>query len=157
MDTRDDARVGFRAGAAGDSLALMPGRCCRSRSSARTVFAILAIIFAVIGSPFITAAVRAIVLSPERALDARGRRVSWCEPRAASSSATCCPRRAGFLFDRRSTMLVRVHRCRARRCPTWAWDSRRSRAGARCLQDASSIGAFADFPWLLSPAAPAMF
>ena len=122
---------------------------------ARSVFALLAIIFAVIGSPFITRGVRAIVRT-ERALDYAAAASSLGASHARILVRHLLPAARGFLFVE-ITMLVPAFIVAEATLSYVGLGFPDSIASwGTMLQDASSISAFADFPWLLSPAA-AMF
>lgn len=122
---------------------------------ARTVFALLAIIFAVIGSPFITRGVRAIVRT-ERALDYAAAASALGASHARILVRHLLPAARGFLFVE-ITMLVPAFIVAEATLSYVGLGFPDSIASwGTMLQDASSISAFADFPWLLSPAA-AMF
>jgi peptide/nickel transport system permease protein len=122
---------------------------------ARIVFVLLAAIFAVVGAPFIARGVRAIVRS-ERRLDYAS---------AAQALGAGAPRlllrhllpAAGGFIAVEMTMLVPAFIVAEATLsfvglgfvdPVASWGT--------MLHDASNIRTFADFPWLLSPAA-AMF
>jgi peptide/nickel transport system permease protein len=122
---------------------------------AEAVFALLAVIFAVVGAPFIARGVRAIVRT-ERTLDY----AVAAEALGASAGRLLIrhllPSTRGFLAVE-ITMLVPAFIVAEATLsyvglgfpdPTASWGT--------MLRDASNIRAFADFPWLLSPAV-AMF
>ena len=126
-------------------------------AAGRRSSSLLAVIFAVVGAPFVARGVRAIVRT-ERQLDYARRGACRSAPatrallvRHLLPAAARLPRRRDHACScRRSSW-------RRRRCRTSASDFPiRSRAGARCCTTRRTIRAFADFPWLLSPAA-AMF
>jgi peptide/nickel transport system permease protein len=119
------------------------------------VFALLAAIFAVVGAPFIARGVRAIVRS-EKQLDYAVAASSLGATGARLLLRHLLPATRGFLGVE-LTMLVPAFIVAEATLsyvglgfpdPIASWGS--------MLHDASSIRAFADFPWLLSPAA-AMF
>jgi peptide/nickel transport system permease protein len=122
---------------------------------ARTVFAILAIIFAVIGSPFITRGVRAIVRT-ERALDYAAAAASLGASHARVLVRHLLPAARGFLFVEITMLVPAFIVAEATLSYVGLGFPDTIASWGTMLQDASSIGAFADFPWLLSPAA-AMF
>jgi peptide/nickel transport system permease protein len=119
------------------------------------VFALLASIFAVIGAPFVARGVRAIVRS-ERRLDY----ASAAEALGASGlrllAVHLLPATRGFLAVQLTTLVPAFIVAEATLSyvglgfpdPVASWGT--------MLHDAASISSFADFPWLLSPAA-AMF
>ena len=122
-----------------------------------TVFSLLAGIFAVVGAPFIARGVRAIVRVRAAARLRRGRHVAWRRPRPRCSFVHLLPAARGFMVGRSSRCSCPRSSSPKRRCRTSASDSPiRSRAGARCCTTRRTSASFADFPWLLSPAA-AMF
>jgi peptide/nickel transport system permease protein len=123
--------------------------------SARTVFLLLAGIFAVVGAPFIARGVRAIVRS-ERRLDYAVAAVSLGAGHARVLCRHLLPAARGFIVVQ-MTMLVPAFIVAEATLsfvglgfpdPTASWGT--------MLHDAASIRTFADFPWLLSPAV-AMF
>ena len=120
------------------------------------VFALLAAIFAIVGAPFIARGVRAIVRT-ERRLDYA------IAAEALGASATrlllkhLLPAARGFIAVE-ITMLVPAFIIAEATLsyvglgfpePTASWGT--------MLHDASSVRAFADFPWLLSPAVAMFF
>jgi peptide/nickel transport system permease protein len=123
--------------------------------AARTVFLLLAAIFAVVGAPFIARGVRAIVRS-ERQLDyaVAARALGASDLRLLARHLL--PAARGFIVVE-ITMLVPAFIVAEATLsyvglgfpePVASWGS--------MLHDASSVRVFADFPWLLSPAV-AMF
>lgn len=123
--------------------------------AARTVFLLLAAIFAVVGAPFIARGVRAIVRS-ERRLDyaVAARALGASDIRLLVRHLL--PAARGFVVVE-ITMLVPAFIVAEATLsyvglgfpdPVASWGS--------MLHDASSVRVFADFPWLLSPAV-AMF
>ena len=121
----------------------------------RTVFTILAIIFAVIGSPFITRGVRAIVRT-ERALDYAAAAASLGASHARVLVRHLLPAARGFLFVEITMLVPAFIVAEATLSYVGLGFPDTIASWGTMLQDASSISAFADFPWLLSPAA-AMF
>jgi peptide/nickel transport system permease protein len=123
--------------------------------SPRTVFLLLAAIFAIVGAPFIARGVRAIVRS-ERRLDYA------VAAQALGASATrllgrhLLPAARGFILVEITLLVPAFIVAEATLSyvglgfpePVASWGT--------MLHGASNIRAFADFPWLLSPAA-AMF
>ena len=122
---------------------------------AQTVFALLAIIFAVIGSPFITRGVRAIVRT-ERALDYAAAAASLGASHARVLVRHLLPAARGFLFVEITMLVPAFIVAEATLSYVGLGFPDTIASWGTMLQDASSIYAFADFPWLLSPAA-AMF
>ena len=122
---------------------------------ARTVFALLAVIFAVIGSPFITRGVRAIVRT-ERALDYAAAAASLGASHARVLVRHLLPAARGFLFVEITMLVPAFIVAEATLSYVGLGFPDTIASWGTMLQDASSISAFADFPWLLSPAA-AMF
>lgn len=122
---------------------------------ARTVFLLLAAIFAVVGAPFISRGVRAIVRT-ERRLDYAVAAESLGAGHLRLLGRHLLPAARGFVAVE-ITMLVPAFIVAEATLsyvglgfpePIASWGT--------MLHDASNIRAFADFPWLLSPAA-AMF
>jgi peptide/nickel transport system permease protein len=123
--------------------------------SAQTVFLLLVAIFAVVGAPFISRGVRAIVRT-ERRLDYATAAASLGAGHARLLVRHLIPATTGFIVVQ-LTMLVPAFIVAEATLsyvglgfpePVASWGT--------MLQDAASIRAFADFPWLLAPAA-AMF
>ena len=153
---RADACVGFRDRAAGDvcRACAAVGDAARARRRSRSS-PVLTAIFAIVGAPFIARGVRAIVRPRNNSTTRSPRRHSAPATRACCCVISC-PRPAGSSGSSSRCSFPPSSSPR-RRCRTWdlgfpdpvaSWGT--------MLQDASSIRAFADFPWLLSPAA-AMF
>ena len=122
---------------------------------ARTVFLLLAAIFAVVGAPFISRGVRAIVRTEGR-LDYAAAAASLGAGHVRLLARHLLPAARGFVLVE-ITMLVPAFILAEATLsyvglgfpePVASWGT--------MLHDASNIRAFADFPWLLSPAA-AMF
>ncbi len=122
---------------------------------ARTVFALLAAIFAVVGAPFISRGVRAIVRTEGR-LEYAAAAASLGAGHARVLARHLLPAARGFIVVE-ITMLVPAFIVAEATLsyvglgfpdPVPSWGT--------MLHDASNIRTFADFPWLLSPAA-AMF
>jgi peptide/nickel transport system permease protein len=123
--------------------------------SAWSVFVLLAAIFAVLGAPFIARGVRAIVRS-ELTQDYAAAAMSLGASHARMLARHLLPAAAGFVAVE-ITMLVPAFIVSEATLsyvglgfpdPVASWGT--------MLHDASNVRAFADFPWLLSPAA-AMF
>ena len=120
-----------------------------------TVFLLLAGIFAVVGAPFITRGVRAIVRT-ERRLDYAAAAASLGAGHVRLLGRHLLPAARGFVVVQLTMLIPAFIVTEATLSyvglgfpePVASWGT--------MLQDASSIRAFADFPWLLSPAA-AMF
>jgi len=121
----------------------------------RTVFLLLAAIFAVVGAPFIARGVRAIVRS-ERRLDYAVAATSLGAGHLRVLVRHLLPAARGFVMVQ-MTMLVPAFIIAEATLsyvglgfpdPMASWGT--------MLHDASNVRVFADFPWLLSPAA-AMF
>lgn len=119
------------------------------------VFALLTAIFAVVGAPFIARGVRAIVRSEKR-LEYSVAAMSLGAGHARMLLRHLLPAARGFIGVEITMMVPAFIVAEATLSyvglgfpdPTASWGT--------MLHDASSIRAFADFPWLLSPAA-AMF
>ncbi len=120
-----------------------------------TVFAILATIFAVLGAPFIARGVRAIVRS-ELQLDYALAAVSLGAGHWRMLARHLLPAAGGFIAVQITMLVPGFIIAEATLSyvglgfpePVASWGT--------MLHDASNVRAFADFPWLLSPAA-AMF
>lgn len=120
-----------------------------------TIFLLLAGIFSIVGAPFITRGVRAIVRA-ERQLDYAAAAASLGAGHVRLLGRHLLPAAQGFIVVQ-LTMLVPAFIVAEATLsyvglgfpePVASWGT--------MLQDAASIRALADFPWLLSPAA-AMF
>jgi peptide/nickel transport system permease protein len=122
---------------------------------ARTVFLLLAGIFAIVGAPFIARGVRAIVRS-ERRLDYAVAAQSLGANASRLLIRHLLPAARGFILVEITMLLPAFIVAEATLSyvglgfpePVASWGT--------MLHDASNVRAFADFPWLLSPAA-AMF
>jgi peptide/nickel transport system permease protein len=122
---------------------------------ARTVFMMLVAIFAVVGSPYIARGVRAIIRTEAR-LEYASAAASLGASHARVLGRHLLPATRGFLVVEITMLLPAFIVAEATlsyvglgfpdQVPSWG----------TMLHDASSIRTFADFPWLLSPAA-AMF
>ena len=122
---------------------------------APAVFALLMVIFAVVGSPFITRGVRAIVRT-ERALDYAAAAASLGASHARVLGRHLLPAARGFLLVEITMLVPAFIVAEATLSYVGLGFPDTSASWGTMLQDGSSIVAFADFPWLLSPAA-AMF
>ena len=123
--------------------------------SPQAVFALLAAIFAVVGAPFISRGVRGIIRG-ERRLDYAVAAISLGAGHLRLLTRHLLPATLGFIVVQ-LTMLVPAFIVAEATLsyvglgfpePVASWGT--------MLQDATSVRAFADFPWLLAPAA-AMF
>jgi peptide/nickel transport system permease protein len=122
---------------------------------ATTVFLLLAAIFAIVGAPFIARGVRAIVRS-ERRLDYAVAAVSLGSGHMRLLTRHLLPAARGFIVVELTMLIPAFIVAEATLSyvglgfpePVASWGT--------MLHDASNIRTFADFPWLLSPAA-AMF
>ena len=123
--------------------------------STSMVFVLLAIIFAVVGAPFIARGVRGIVRS-ERQLDYAVAAISLGAGHTRVLVAHLLPATRGFVGAEMTVLVPAFIVAEATLSyvglgfpdPVASWGT--------MLHDAATIRAFADFPWLLSPAA-AMF
>ena len=123
--------------------------------SAGTVFLLLASIFAIVGAPFIARGVGAIVRA-ERRLDYAAAAASLGAGHARLLGRHLLPAARGFLVVELTLLVPAFIVAEATLSyvglgfpdPVASWGT--------MLHDASNIRVFADFPWLLSPAA-AMF
>lgn len=123
---------------------------------AHVVFLLMAGIFAIVGAPFVARGVRAIVRS-ERRLDYASAAHSLGASTARVLVRHLLPAARGFIVVE-ITMLIPAYIIAEATLsyvglgfpdPTASWGT--------MLHDASSVRAFADFPWLLSPAAAIFF
>jgi peptide/nickel transport system permease protein len=123
--------------------------------AARTVFLLLAAIFAVVGAPFISRGVRAIVRTEGR-LEYAAAAASLGAGHLRLLGRHLLPAARGFIVVEMTLLVPAFIVSEATLSyvglgfpePVASWGT--------MLHDASSIRAFVDFPWLLSPAA-AMF
>jgi peptide/nickel transport system permease protein len=122
---------------------------------ARTVFALLTAIFAIVGAPFISRGVRSIVRT-ERQLEYAVAAASLGAGHARLLARHLLPAARGFIVVELTLLVPAFIVAEATLSyvglgfpePVASWGT--------MLHDATTIRAFADFPWLLSPAA-AMF
>jgi peptide/nickel transport system permease protein len=120
-----------------------------------TVFVLLAAIFAVVGSPFIARGVRGIIRT-ERRLDYVAAAESLGASQGRLLARHLLPATRGFVFVQLTLLVPAFIVAEATLSyvglgfpePVASWGT--------MLQEAASLRAFVDFPWLLSPAA-AMF
>jgi peptide/nickel transport system permease protein len=122
---------------------------------ARTVFLLLTAIFAVVGSPFITRGVRAIVRT-ERALEYAVAARSLGSSHLRLLARHLLPAARGFVAVELTMLVPAFIVAEATLSYVGLGFPDTMASWGTMLQEASSISAFADFPWLLSPAA-AMF
>jgi peptide/nickel transport system permease protein len=119
---------------------------------ARTVFVLLAAIFAIVGAPFIARGVRAIVRT-ERRLDYAAAAQSLGASAWRVLTRHLLPAARGFMIVEITMLIPAFIIAEATLSfvglgfpdPTASWGT--------MLHDAASVRTFADFPWLLSPAA----
>jgi peptide/nickel transport system permease protein len=117
-----------------------------------TVFALLVLIFAAVGAPFVARGVRAIVRS-ERQQDYAAAAVSLGAGHVRMLARHLLPAARGFLAVQ-ATMLVPAFIVAEATLSAIGLGFGDSLASwGTMLQDASNVRAMADFPWLLSPAA----
>jgi peptide/nickel transport system permease protein len=122
---------------------------------ARTVFMLLAIIFAVLGAPFISRGVRAIVRS-ERRLDYAVAATSLGAGPWRLLFRHLLPAARGFIAVEITMLIPAFIVAEATLSYVGLGFPEPIASWGTMLHDASEVRAFADFPWLLSPAA-AMF
>jgi peptide/nickel transport system permease protein len=122
---------------------------------AQTAFLLLTAIFAVVGSPFITRGVRAIVRT-ERALEYAVAARSLGAGHVRLLARHLLPATRGFVVVELTMLVPAFIVAEATLSYVGLGFPDTMASWGTMLQDASSISAFADFPWLLSPAA-AMF
>jgi peptide/nickel transport system permease protein len=122
---------------------------------ASTVFLLLAAIFAIVGAPFIARGVRAIVRS-ERRLDYAVAAQALGAPAARMLVRHLLPAARGFIVVEITMLVPAFIVAEATLSYVGLGFPDTVASWGTMLHDASSVRAFADFPWLLSPAA-AMF
>jgi len=122
---------------------------------ARTVFVLLAVIFAVVGAPFIARGVRGIVRT-ERRLDYAAAAASLGAGPLRVLGRHLLPAARGFIAVEITTLIPAFIVAEATLSYVGLGFPEPIASWGTMLRDAASVRAFADFPWLLSPAA-AMF
>jgi peptide/nickel transport system permease protein len=122
---------------------------------AQTVFLLLTAIFAVVGSPFITRGVRAIVRT-ERGLEYAVAARSLGASHLRLLARHLLPAARGFVVVELTMLVPAFIVAEATLSYVGLGFADTTASWGTMLQDASNISAIADFPWLLSPAA-AMF
>ena len=122
---------------------------------AGTIFALLAAIFAVVGAPFISRGVRAIVRTEAR-LEYASAAASLGASHARVLARHLLPAARGFLVVEITMLVPAFIVAEATLSYVGLGFPDQVASWGTMLHDASSVRAFADFPWLLSPAA-AMF
>jgi peptide/nickel transport system permease protein len=120
-----------------------------------TVFLLLTTIFAVVGSPFISRGVRAIVRA-ERGLDYAVAAVSLGAGHVRLLARHLLPAAGGFVVVELTMLVPAFIVAEATLSYVGLGFPDTTASWGTMLQEASSVRAFTDFPWLLSPAA-AMF
>jgi peptide/nickel transport system permease protein len=125
------------------------------RLEAGAVFVLLAVIFAVVGSPFIARGVRGIVRA-EAGLEYAAAAASLGAGHLRMLFRHLLPATRGFLFVEITLLVPAFIVAEATLSYVGLGFPDTIASWGTMLEDASSISAFADFPWLLSPAA-AMF
>jgi peptide/nickel transport system permease protein len=121
----------------------------------RTVFVLLAAIFAVVGAPFIARGVRAIVRT-ERRLDYAVAAASLGAGHLRLLGRHLLPAARGFIGVEITMLIPAFIVAEATLSYVGLGFPEPIASWGTMLHDASNVRAFADFPWLLSPAA-AMF
>jgi peptide/nickel transport system permease protein len=119
------------------------------------VFVLLTVIFAVVGAPFIARGVRGIIRS-ERRLDYATAAASLGASHARLLGLHLLPAARGFIVVEITLLVPAFIVAEATMSYVGLGFPDTIASWGTMLQDAASISAFADFPWLLSPAA-AMF
>jgi peptide/nickel transport system permease protein len=125
------------------------------RLETSAVFALLAAIFASVGSPFIARGVRGIVRT-EATLDYAAAAVSLGAGHCRLLARHLLPATRGFIVVEITLLVPAFIVAEATLSYVGLGFPDTIASWGTMLQDASSVSAFADFPWLLSPAA-AMF
>jgi peptide/nickel transport system permease protein len=119
------------------------------------VFALLTVIFSIVGSPFIARGVRGIVRT-ERSLDYAAAAASLGAGHIRLLARHLLPAARGFIFVEITLLVPAFIMAEATLSYVGLGFPDTIASWGTMLQEASSVSAFADFPWLLSPAA-AMF
>jgi peptide/nickel transport system permease protein len=119
------------------------------------VFALLSVIFSIVGSPFIARGVRGIVRA-ERGLDYAAAAASLGASHVRLLGRHLIPATRGFIVVEITLLVPAFIVAEATLSYVGLGFPDTIASWGTMLQDASSISAFAAFPWLLSPAA-AMF
>ena len=125
------------------------------RLETSAVFALLTAIFAIVGFPFIARGVRGIVRT-ERNLDYAAAAASLGAGHVRLLVRHLLPATLGFIFVEITLLVPAFIVAEATLSYVGLGFPDTIASWGTMLQDASSVSAFADFPWLLSPAA-AMF
>jgi peptide/nickel transport system permease protein len=119
------------------------------------VFVLLTVIFAVVGAPFIARGVRGIIRT-ERGLDYATAAAALGASHARLLGLHLLPAARGFIVVEITLLVPAFIVAEATMSYVGLGFPDTIASWGTMLQDAASISAFADFPWLLSPAA-AMF
>jgi peptide/nickel transport system permease protein len=119
------------------------------------VFALLAAIFALVGSPFIARGVRGIVRT-ERSLDYAAAAAALGASHVRLLGRHLLPATRGFLAVEITLLVPAFIVAEATLSYVGLGFPDTAASWGTMLEDASTVSAFADFPWLLTPAA-AMF
>ncbi|MEP7305082.1 MAG: ABC transporter permease [Acidobacteriota bacterium] len=117
-----------------------------------TVFMFLAVIFAVIGAPFVSRGVRGIVRT-ERRLEYAIAAVSLGAGHGRLLCRHLLPAARGFLAVQITMLVPAFIVAEATLSYVGLGFGDSATSWGTMLQEASNVGTFADFPWLLSPAA----
>jgi peptide/nickel transport system permease protein len=120
-----------------------------------TVFAMLAAIFAVVGAPYVSRGVRGIIRTEAR-LDYASAAASLGASRTRILARHLLPAARGFLIVEMTMLVPAFIVAEATLSYVGLGFPESVSSWGTMLHDASGVRAFADFPWLLSPAA-AMF
>jgi peptide/nickel transport system permease protein len=120
--------------------------------AASTVFLFLAGIFAVVGAPFVARGVRGIIRS-ERRLDYASAALSLGAGHGRLLARHLLPATRGFVAVQITTLVPAFIVAEATLSYVGFGFSDPVTSWGTMLQEASNVRSFADFPWLLSPAA----
>ena len=120
--------------------------------SAQAVFTMLAVIFAVLGAPFVSRGVRAIVRS-EASLDYAAAARSLGAGHTRMIAVHLLPAARGFVTVQATLLVPAFILAEATLSYVGLGFPDHVASWGTMLHDASNIRALADFPWLLSPAA----